>query len=373
MARRPPPGATMTVSSATATTSPGPGPARRHSRPAPPASDYDVQFRIGPATFTTVDHPRRRRGSRCTTAAWPLVRRPGPGDGQPRQRGRLVRRDARLGALTPERAPPPVRRGQPHQRPDPRVRRADQAARAGRARPPGCRTRTSPRRTCSTRPGSSGCAGSASSRARAGSSRPPSTPGSPTGWASCTRPGCGPAPSTRACARPRRPDREPHPVRGARGRDAPDGRPAPRRRPRPVRPLLRRPRPRRLRRARPTRAGRPASGCPTRTCQQRIIEDELGPLMRGLRRAPGAVAGARRLRRWRDHRPALGLVPHLQAGAVRPDDAALGPLAAAAPLGRLHRRQPRLRPARRLPHRGHGRAGRCRTPAPLRVHLRAAA
>ena len=44
----------------------------------------------------------------------------------------------------------------------------------------GCRPRTSPRRTCSTRPGSSACAGSASSRALAGCSRPPSTAGSPT-------------------------------------------------------------------------------------------------------------------------------------------------------------------------------------------------
>ena len=75
----------------------------------------------------------------------------------------------------------PVRRGQPDQRPDPRLYRADQAARLRTRRaPPACPRRTWPRRTCSTRPGSSACAGSASSRAPAGSSRPPSTRGSPT-------------------------------------------------------------------------------------------------------------------------------------------------------------------------------------------------
>ena len=76
---------------------------------------------------------------------------------------------------------PPVRRGQLHQRPDPRLRRADQAPRAGRVgvRRPARRGR-SPRRTCSIPRGSSACAGSASSRARAGSSRRPSTRASPT-------------------------------------------------------------------------------------------------------------------------------------------------------------------------------------------------
>ena len=78
--------------------------------------------------------------------------------------------------------------------------------------------------------------------------------------ASCTRPGCGPDRSTRACARALAAAGEPCPVRGPRRRDAADGRPAPRRRPRAVRPLLRRPRPGRLRRAGRSAAGRPASG-----------------------------------------------------------------------------------------------------------------
>ena len=111
------------------------------------------------------------------------------------------------------RAPPSVRRGQPHQRPDPRLRRADQAPGTPTSpRPPGCRTRTSPRRTCSTRPGSSGCAGSASSRAPAGSFRRPSTRASRTGSGSCTRPACGRARCIRACGRRwSRPARPPRP------------------------------------------------------------------------------------------------------------------------------------------------------------------
>ena len=59
--------------------------------------------------------------------------------------------------------------------------------------------------------------------------------------------------------------------------------------PRTVRPLLRRPRPGRL----PGPRRRPAAGEKTLSHEdlsQRIIEDELGPLLRGLRRAPGAVA-----------------------------------------------------------------------------------
>ena len=60
--------------------------------------------------------------------------------------------------------------------------------------------------------------------------------------------------------------------------------------PRAVRPLLRRPRPGRLRRPRRTRAGRPASALTHEDLSQLIIERELGDLIRGLRRAPGAVA-----------------------------------------------------------------------------------
>ena len=88
----------------------------------------------------------------------------------------------------------------------------------------------------------------------------------------------------------------------------------------------------------------------------RIIEDELGPLLRGLRRAPGAVAERDGFADGESIDPRLGLVPHLEAGPRRRRDAALGPLAPAAAVGRVHGRQPRLRPARRVPHRRRGRA-----------------
>ena len=62
-----------------------------------------------------------------------------------------------------------------------------------------------------------------------------------------------------------------------------------------------------------------------------------------------------------------------QAGPGRPGDAALGALARPAAVGRVHGRQPRLRPARRLPDRGRGGPGRCRTAAPLHVRIGSAA
>ena len=141
--------------------------------------------------------------------ARPLVRAPGPGHATGAVTSRRGRARAGSGSrrgrdrLTgrPSGPAPPVRRRQPHQRPDPRLRRADQAAARPRPRRRAATPRTSRRTTSSTPRGSSGCAGSASSRARAGSSRPPSTRASPTASASCTRPGCGPARCTRACAR----------------------------------------------------------------------------------------------------------------------------------------------------------------------------
>ncbi len=105
----------------------------------------------------------------------------------------------------------------------------------------------------------------------------------------------------------------------------------------------------------------------------RIIEDELGPLLAGLRRAPGAVAERDAFADDEAIDPALGVVPRLQAGPRRPVDAALGALAPAAPVGRVHRRQPRLRPARCLPDRRRRRPGRRRAAAPLFVHHRARA
>ena len=81
---------------------------------------------------------------------------------------------------------------------------------------------------------------------------------------------------------------------------------------------------------------------------QLIIEHELGDLIREPATRPGRGRAARRPRRRRAHRPAGDRLPRLEAGPRRSGDAALGPLAAAAPVGRLHGRQPRLRPARRL-------------------------
>ena len=78
---------------------------------------------------------------------------------------------------------------------------------------------------------------------------------------------------------------------------------------------------------------------------QLIVEHELSGLIGGLRRAPGTVPGRDAFRSGRGDRPGLGRLPHLQAGPRRPGHAALGALAPAAPVGRVHRRQPRLRPA----------------------------
>ena len=105
----------------------------------------------------------------------------------------------------------------------------------------------------------------------------------------------------------------------------------------------------------------------------RIIEDELGPLLRGTAAGARGCRRARRLRRRRVDRPGVGVVPDLEAGARRRRHATLGPLAPAAALGRLHRRQPRLRPPRRLRHRCLGRARRRRATAALHVHLGARA
>ena len=57
---------------------------------------------------------------------------------------------------------------------------------------------------------------------------------------------------------------------------------------------------------------------------QLVIERELGPLIRGLRRAPGAVPERDRFAERRGDRPALGLVPGLEAAARRRVDARAG-------------------------------------------------
>ena len=106
-----------------------------------------------------------------------------------------------------------------------------------------------------------------------------------------------------------------------------------------------------------------------RTCRAGSIEDELGALIRGLRRAPGSVPAARCLRRRRVDRPGMGRVPHLQAGHRRRIDAAMAALAAAAPVGRLHRRQPRLCAPGRVPHGCRHRSRGCRATASVHLHL----
>ena len=176
--------------------------------------DFDVQYRVGYGSWRTAPrqhhldlaHPARQ-GPRS------VVRHPRAGHRPAWQCGRVERPSHASGCPDRIHAAASLRRRQPHQRPDPRVHRTDQAARRRPNRPrPGCRPRRSPRRTSSTRPGCSGCAGSASSRARAGSSPRPSTRASPTASASCTRPACGRARSIPACAPPSPPTPDGTPI-----------------------------------------------------------------------------------------------------------------------------------------------------------------
>ena len=123
-------------------------------------------------------------------------------------------------------------------------------------------------------------------------------------------------------------------------------------------------------------ARRPAAGRQAADPRGPVGPDHRGRAGAAARRpAPGTRRRrrARCLRRRRGDRPALGVVPRLQAGPRRPVDAALGALAPAAPVGRVHRRQPRLRPARCLPDGRRRRPGRRRAAAPLLVHHRARA
>ncbi len=228
-----------------------------------------------------------------------------------------------------------------------------------------------PRRTSSTRPGSSACAGSASSRVPAGSSRRPSTRASPTAWGSCTRRGSGGASSTPPWWRrwpPRTPGcgRRPRVSSSRRcGSPASSTTWATARSPTSSTSTSWR----RSRRP-PTGGDRGAKALTHEDLSQLIIERELGPAHPAPAPGPGRRdRGPRRVRRRRVDRPGLGRLPGLEAAARRPGDAALGPLAPAAPVRRLHGRQPGLRPARRLLHRRVRRPGGCRAAPALRLHL----
>ena len=267
-------------------------------------------------------------------------------------------------------ATPSVRRGQPHQRPDPRLHRADQAAAPGEAAAAGLPDEDVAEEDLLDT--------AWLQRLRRISQLQSARWVFPTAEHSRFTHGLGVMheaglwarslyPSLRAAlpAGPRRAD----PIRRPGHRDAADGRPAARRRPRPVRPLLRRPRPRRLpgpgRRPPPAEAAVPRG--PERSGSSRT--SSAAPAWP----APGTGRRrrARRLRRRRVDRPRW--VSFLIAKPALADPAMPRWVRwlAAAPVGRVHGRQPRLRPARRVPHRRRGRAGRRRAPAALHVHLRA--
>ena len=167
------------------------------------------------------------------------------------------------------------------------------------------------------------------------------------------------------------PGRHADPVRGAGHRDPADGRAPPRRRPRAVRPLLRRPRAGGLR-----GAGRSA---PART-RKRLTHEDLSAADHqrrarpaAARAAPGARARSPSATRSRDGEsidPALGRVPRSPSRPWPIRRCRAGCAGCTAAVGRVHRRQPRLRPPRRLPDRRRGGPDRRRAAAPLHVHRR---
>ena len=205
----------------------------RGSRRGPPASARST-CSPGGRRHVAAD-PRRHDGDVASTRrprARLLVRVPGPGGRPAGYLSAVEPRSEGLGAVAGRRLPfaavnlisDPI-----HGYLELTKRLAPDESRAA-----GLPPRTSPRTTCSTPRGSSASAGSASSRAPDGSSRPRSTPGSRTGWASCTRPGCGRGRCTRRCGRRCRRSRPASPsVRGPRRRDAADRGPPPRRGARP--------------------------------------------------------------------------------------------------------------------------------------------
>ena len=143
---------------------------------------------------------------------------------------------------------------------------------------------------------------------------------------------------------------EPLPVGRARRRDAPDGGPPARRRSRPVRALLRRPRARGLPAPRGCAARARQAALATRTSAQLIIERELGDLIRALRRAPGASPSATRSATASRSIPAGSRSSISKPALADAVDAGVGAAAPAAPVGRVHGRQPGLRASRRVLH-----------------------
>ena len=208
---------------------------------------------------------------------------------------------------------PSVLGHEPDQRPDPRVHRADQAPRTGRIDGPrpaarGERRRRPPRHDLAPeaapdQPAPERPLGLPDRRAQPVHPRPGrDARGRPVGPQPLSQPGADPGRARRV-----------RPVRRPGRRDPSDGGAAPRRRPRTVRPLLRRARPERVRR--PGRC--PPAGLETaqprgpQPADHRTRAGALDP-----RPAPGAGRGrrARRLCPGRGDRAALAGLPGLEAG-----------------------------------------------------------
>ena len=317
-----------------ATTSAGRGAAGiRRCRPTPPGcATSRLQLRMDRGAWVTIASGRDRHraspprtGSAATGTACAFAPETGPATSG---RGRA---SCASGCPDVDVATAPVRGGQPDQRPDPRLRRADQAPH------PGAGGVGRPGRRIGRR---GGPARHGLAPAPAPDQPAPERPlGLPDRRALPVHPRArrharGRAVGPLALPEPARiagRRRGAMPVRGPGRRDAPHGRPPPRRRPRPVRPLLRRPRPGPV----------PGAGRPAATAGQ--AAHPRGPVAadhRGRARVvdpraasrPGRGPRARRLGAGRGDRPGLGLLPDRQAGPRRSGQAALGALAPAAPV-----------------------------------------
>ena len=121
----------------------------------------------------------------------------------------------------------------------------------------------------------------------------------------------------------------------------------------------------------PRRAG--AKSLTHEDLSQLVIERELGPLIAGLRRAPGSVPERDRFEGGEAIDPRWVSFLVSKPPLVDAVDARVGARPPAAAVGRVHGRQPRLRPARRVPDGRVDGSGRRRAAAALRVRVRARA